>query len=154
MSNISLERKKAPLPVAIILSTLLTLPFLNSCGGGSRTSTPYSGANESVGRNVNDPGRPQAKKGLSTGQKAAIALAGAAALAYLYNRHKNAQGTGPEGTYYRSKNGGIYYRDAQGRPHFVTPPAGGIRVPESEAQQYRGYQGYNGNTTGQTIPAY
>jgi hypothetical protein len=81
-------------------------------------------------------------------------LGGAAALWYLYNRHKNAQGTGPEGTYYRSKNGGIYYRDAQGRPHFVKPPAEGIRVPESEAEQYRGYQGYNGTNSGRTIPAY
>jgi hypothetical protein len=153
MSIIPLERKKAPVPVAILLSTLLTVPFLNSCGGGSRNAAPPSAVNDNVTRNVNDPGRPQARKGLTTGQKVAI-LGGAAALWYLYNRHKNAQGTGPEGTYYRSKNGGIYYRDAQGRPHFVSAPSEGIRVPESEAQQYQGYQGYNGTTSGRTIPAY
>lgn len=72
---------------------------------------------------------------MSTGQKVAV-LAGAAALYYLYKKHQNNRGTGADGQYYRSKNGGIYYRDAQGNPHWVTPPAGGIQVPASEAPQY------------------
>jgi hypothetical protein len=87
---------------------------------------------------------------MSTGQKVAL-LAGAAALYYLYNKHKNAQGTGPNGQLYRSKNGRVYYRDRDGRAHWVTPPPGGIQVPASEAQQYSGYQGYNGQTSGQTF---
>jgi hypothetical protein len=152
MNSILPERKKAPLPIAVLLSTLLALPMLNSCGGGSRTAAPPP-VNDNVGRTVSNNGQPQVRRGLTNGQKVAI-LAGAAALWYLYNRHKNAQGTGSEGRYYRSKNGGIYYRDAQGRPHFVTPPSQGIQVPESEAQQYQDYQGYNGRTTGRTLPAY
>ncbi|SRR5579883_405009 len=153
MNTIIQERKKAPLPVAILLSTLLTVPVLSSCGGGGSRTAYSPNVNDNVGRTVSNPGRPEVRKGLSNGQKVAI-LAGAAALWYLYNRHKNAQGAGPEGKYYRSKNGGIYYRDAQGRPHFVTPPSEGIRVPESEAQQYRDYQGYNGSSAGRTLPAY
>src|SRR6476659_2565274 len=76
---------------------------------------------------------PPQRRGMTTGQKVAI-LAGAAALYYLYNKHKNAQGEGASGRYYRSKNGRIYYRDAQGRATWVTPPAGGIQVPADEAR--------------------
>ncbi len=72
---------------------------------------------------------------MSTGQKVAV-LAGAAALYYLYKKHQNSKGTGEQGQYYRSKNGGVYYRDAQGRPVWVQSPAGGIQVPAGEAAQY------------------
>jgi hypothetical protein len=87
---------------------------------------------------------------LSTGQKIAI-LGGAAALYYLYNQHKNKQAQGAEGKYYLSKNGRVYYRDAQGRAHWVTPPPEGIRVPEAQAQQYRDFQGYNNRATGRDL---
>jgi hypothetical protein len=89
---------------------------------------------------------------LSGGQKVAITLAGAAALYYLYNKHKNAKAKqGPEGQYYLSKNGRVYYRDAQHRAHYVTPPPGGIQVPASEAQQYRDFQGYDNRPTGRDL---
>ncbi len=78
-------------------------------------------------------------------------LAGAAALYYLYNQHKNRQEQGPEGQYYLSKNGRVYYRDAQHRAHWVTPPPEGIRVPEAEARQYRDFQGYNNSPTGREL---
>jgi hypothetical protein len=90
MITISPKRKKAPLPVAIFLSALLTLPILTACGGGSQNAAPPPPVNDSVGRNVNNPApgnQPQeAKKGLSTGQKVGITLVGAAALYYLYNQ--------------------------------------------------------------------
>ena len=73
---------------------------------------------------------------MSTGKKVAL-LAGAAALIYMYNKHKNAQGTGAQGKYYRSKNGRVYYRDSQGNAIWVTPPAGGIQVPQDEAMRYQ-----------------
>ncbi|MGH2416533.1 MAG: hypothetical protein ACRDEA_23125, partial [Microcystaceae cyanobacterium] len=92
-----------------------------------------------------------AKRGLTTGQKVAITLVGAAALYYLYNQRKNAEGKGPQGKYYLSKNGRVYYRDAQNRAHWVTPPSEGIRVPQSEAQQYQDFKGYNGRTTGRDL---
>jgi hypothetical protein len=99
------------------------------------------------------PAPAERKPGLSRGQKVAI-LAGAAALYYLYNRHKNQQGHGQEGQYYLSKNGRVYYRDRNGNPVWVTPPSGGIEVPESEAQPYSRYQGYNGRATGEAFGGY
>ncbi|BCL35393.1 hypothetical protein [Nostoc sp. MS1] len=147
------HNKKAPLPAAILLSALLSVPLLSSCGNGSRTASPPPPVDDTVGRNVNypnSPNQPQTKRGFSTGQKVAV-LAGAAALYYLYQQRKNAQGTGSNGKYYLSKNGRVYYRDNQGRPHWVTPPQGGIRVPESQAQQYRDFQGYNGRSTGRDL---
>ncbi|MBD0261366.1 MAG: hypothetical protein ICV78_01200 [Tolypothrix sp. Co-bin9] len=142
--------------LAVVLSALLIVPLLSSCGGGgSRNAAPPPPVDDTVsGRTVNNPGsgnQPEAKRGLSTGQKVGITLAGAAALYYLYNQRKNAQGKGPEGKYYLSKNGRVYYRDAENRAHWVTPPSEGIRVPESEAQQYRDFQGYNGRSTGRSL---
>jgi len=139
--------------VALLLSVLLTFPLLTACGGGSRNNAQLPPIDDTRGGTVsnNRPlNQPQAKKGLSTGQKVAV-LAGAAALYYLYNKHKNAQEQGPEGQYYLSKNGRVYYRDAQHRAHWVTPPQGGIQVPESEARQYRDFQGYNNSSAGRTL---
>lgn len=134
--------------MAWLLSVLLMVPLFTACGGSPNTAT-LPPVDDSVG-GIPTASQPQAKKGITTGQKVAI-LAGAAALYYLYNRHKNRQGQGAQGQYYLSKNGRIYYRDAQGRPHWVTPPAQGIRVPESEARQYRDFQGYNGRSTGRDL---
>jgi hypothetical protein len=149
------KRKIVSRLLAVVLSALLIVPLLSSCGGGSRTATPPPPVDDTVsGRTVNNPApgnQPEAKRGLSTGQKVGITLAGAAALYYLYNQRKNAQGNGPEGKYYLSKNGRVYYRDAENRAHWVTPPPEGIRVPESQAQQYRDFQGYNGRSTGRTL---
>ncbi|MBH8560677.1 hypothetical protein I8748_00375 [Nostoc sp. CENA67] len=146
-----LKSKIATRFLAVLLSALLTVPLLSSCTGGSRTASPPPPVDDTAGRTVSDrTNQPQAKKGLSTGQKVAI-LAGAAALYYLYNQHKNAQTEGAQGKYYLSKNGRVYYRDAEHRAHWVTPPSEGIRVPESEAQQYRDFQGYNGRTTGRDL---
>lgn len=128
------------------------VPLLSSCGGGSRNASVPPPVDDSVGRTVSDrtPNQPEAKKGLSTGQKVAI-LAGAAGLYYLYNQHKNASQEGAQGKYYLSKNGRVYYRDAEKRAHWVTAPSEGIQVPESEAQKYRQFQGYNRSTTGRDL---
>jgi hypothetical protein len=100
------------------------------------------------------PGAMPQRKGLTTGQKVAI-LAGAAALYYLYNKHKNAQGVGKQGQYYLSKNGRVYYRDPKThQPIWVTPPSGGVQVPADEAQQYSRYQGYNNQRSGDTFGGY
>ena len=152
MNKIYPEQRRSLRLIALLLSVLLTVPLLNACGG-SRSSAPPPPVDDSrVGTVSNRPSdnQPQAKKGLSNTQKVAI-LAGAAALYYLYNKHKNSQKQGPEGQYYLSKNGRVYYRDAQHRAHWVTPPPEGIRVPESEAQQYRDFQGYNNRPTGRDL---
>lgn len=139
-------------PVALIMTSLLTLPLFTACGGNQRANYPPP-VNDTVGRPRTYPAsqnQPQVNRGLSTGQKVVI-LAGAAALYYLYNRNRNRQGAGPQGRYYLSKNGRVYYRDAQGRAIWVTPPPEGIRVPESQARQYRDFQGYNNSPTGRDL---
>jgi hypothetical protein len=136
--------------MAWILTALLSLPLFAGCGGGSRTSDQAPGNTGGGTISNTSATRPQVKQGLNNKQKVAITLAGAAALYYLYRQHQNKQGAGKNGQYYLSKNGGVYYRDAQGRPVYVRPPNQPIQVqvPESEAQHYSQYQGYNGSTSG------
>ena len=142
--------------MALLLTTLLTFPFLSACGSSQQSSAPPPPVDDTraggVQTNRATP-TPQAKKGLSNTQKVAITLAGAAALYYIYNQHKNKQEKGPEGKHYLSKNGRVYYRDAQNRAHWVTPPREGIQVnvPESEAARYREFQGYNNQTSGRDL---
>ncbi len=112
-----------------VLSSLM-LFSLTGCGGERASMDP---------RYPEAPIRqsePQ-RQGMSTRQKV-VMLAGAAALYYLYNKHKNRQGAGPEGQYYRSRNGRIYYRDANGEAHWVTPPQQPIAVPVDEYERYTG----------------
>lgn len=154
--NIIYSKSQRLRPMAWLLSALLSVPLFTACSGSNSGNAPLPPVDDSraPGSVQNNPGAanpPQAKKkGLSNTQKVAI-LAGAAALYYLYNQHKNKQEQGPQGKYYLSKNGRIYYRDAQNRAHWVTPPPEGIRVPESEAQRYRDFQGYNNSSTGRDL---
>ena len=80
-------------------------------------------------------------------------LAGAAALYYLYKRHQNAAATstGENSQYYLSKNGRVYYRDADPRAHWVTPPPNGIQVPEAEAAEFKAFQGYDNSSAGRDL---
>lgn len=150
MNAIDPKRRRFLRTLALLLTVLLMLPLATACS--SQSSAPPPTVDDTRGGRApyNNPQQPRARQGLSTGQKVAL-LAGAAALYYIYNQHKNAQGTGQQGQYYLSKNGRVYYRDAQHRAHWVTPPSQGIQVPESEAQQYRDFQGYNGQSTGRTL---
>lgn len=150
MNTIEPKQQKFLRPTALLLSILLGVPFFAGCASQQKGSNLPPVDDTRGGAQTYPAPAPQAKKGLSTGQKVAI-LAGAAALYYLYNKHKNKQEQGAQGKYYLSKNGRIYYRDQQGRAHWVTPPQGGIRVPESEAQQYRDFQGYNNRSTGRDL---
>ena len=97
---------------------------------------------------------PAPRQGMST-RKKVVLLAGAALLYYLYKRHQAGQqaqqnaGRQPGGTgmgtrpatnrrqqLYRSKNGGVYYRDARGRPVWLTVPSRGMQVPADEVSRY------------------
>ena len=81
-----------------------------------------------------------------------VLLGGAAAAYYLYKHHQHATAaTGVDSQYYLSKNGRVYYRDADHRAHWVTPPAEGIQVPAEEARDYEQYQGYENRTTGRDL---
>lgn len=149
MNTINLARRKSRW-MALLLTVLLTFPLVTACGS-RQASVPPPVDDTRGGQTVVDPNRsPEVKKGLSNTQKVAI-LAGAAALYYLYNQHKNKQEQGPQGQYYLSKNGRVYYRDAEHRAHWVTPPSEGIKVPESEAQKYREFQGYNNSPNGRDL---
>lgn len=86
------------------------------------------------------PARAPARKGMSTTQKVLL-VAGAAAVYYLYQKHKNKKGAGAQGQYFRSKNGRVYYRDLKtGAYHWVDPPQQPIQVPAAEYEQYFGQQ--------------
>jgi hypothetical protein len=128
---------------ALFVAGTMIASLTGCLGGGSNQPTASSGSYGTV----NLP--PQRKPGMSTKQKLVL-LAGAAALAYLYNKNKNNKGVGPQGQYYRSKNGRVYYRDAQGNAHWVSPPQGGLQVPASDARQYLSdeeYSRYVGNSS-------
>ncbi|MCY7384400.1 MAG: hypothetical protein LH628_17810 [Microcoleus sp. CAN_BIN18] len=140
--------------MALLLTTLLTFPFLSACGSKESSAPPPPVDDTRAGgvqTNRRPSPSPQAKKGLSNAQKVGITLVGAAALYYIYNQHKNKQEQGAQGKHYLSKNGRVYYRDAQNRAHYVTPPPEGIQVPESEAARYREFEGYNNQTTGKNL---
>lgn len=136
---------------AVILSALLTMPLFVGCGQPQASvPPPVDDARTTTTTPSATPAAP--KKGLNRVQKGAIVLAGAAALYYLYNRQKNAKAeAGANSKYYLSKNGRVYYRDANRQVHWVTPPPNGIQVPAEEAQQYRDYQGYNNQPTGRDL---
>ena len=138
-------------PVALLLTAVLSLSIFTGCGSRVNTAAPTDNTrieNQSYPNSDRTAEKP--RQGLSNKQKVVI-LAGAAALYYLYNQHKNKQAQGAEGQYYLSKNGRVYYRDAQHRVHWVTPPPEGIRVPEAEARRYREFQGYNNSPTGRDL---
>lgn len=124
--------------VSSLVAASLMSPLLTGCGNQGGTGSANSNVQQAPANYGTVPAprnAPQQNQGMSTGKKVAI-LAGAAALYYLYNKHKNSKGAGVNGQYYRSKNGRIYYRDAQGAAVYVTPPQGGIQVPSDEAERY------------------
>ncbi len=127
----------------------LGFPLLTGCGG-SRTANVPPPVDDTRGGAAYSSSAPPQHQGLSKGQTGVL-LVGAAALYYLYQHHKQSQAQGSEGQYYLSRNGRVYYRDAEHRAHYVTPPANGISVPSSEAQQYQGFQGYNNSPTGRDL---
>lgn len=139
---------------ALFLAALMMAQLLTGCmGGGGRGSQaslpPIDDTRRGEYTNTR-AGRAEPRQGMSTGKKVAI-LAGAAALYYLYKRNQNRQGTGPEGQYYLSKNGRVYYRDENGRAHWVTPPRR-MEVPMDELQRYpeiSRYRGYNNSQAGE-----
>ncbi|MER3432356.1 MAG: hypothetical protein C4288_02740 [Leptolyngbya sp. ERB_1_1] len=135
--------------VSWVLSSLLLIPSLAACGGGNRTDDSRTATAPNSAQNTAT--QPK-KQGLSNAQKVGVTLAGAAALYYIYNQHKKSQAAkGEKPQYYLSKNGRVYYRDAQKQVHWVTPPKEGIQVPAEEARQYQEFQGYNNRPNGRDL---
>ncbi len=153
--------------VALGLVLLFVMPLLAGCGSkGSQTSSapadttlPPPGAGSTTPPPMT--ATPDAKPGMSNTKKAVIVLAGAALLYYLYKKHQAQQqaagGAGTNGSpqLYRSRNGGIYYRDAQHRAVWVTAPAQQMQVPASDVQQYApDYNQYQGQPAPAAPPGY
>jgi hypothetical protein len=105
-------------------------------------------------------GMPQ--QGMST-RKKVVLLGGAALLYYLFRKHQakkeeearmnpnmgnmrngnQVANTRPQ--LYRSKNGGIYYRDQNKRPVWLTVPNQSLQVPAAEVTRYApDYNRYRG----------
>ncbi len=141
-------------------SRLALVPFLcaallapTACSNSQQSPPPpvddTQGGRAPMSRNV-----PAEDHHMSTKSKVVV-LAGAAALYYLYKHHQNASANGAaegaEGQYYLSKNGRVYYRDADHRAHWVTAPPAGIQVPAQEAGEYSKFQGYDNSTTGRDL---
>lgn len=134
---------------------------LAGCGSPAQQNTqPVSAPPPAMG--ARNPNRPSMD--LSTKQKGVL-LVGAAALYYYYQKSKKAtekQYGGKAVQYYRSKNGGIYYRDPKTHEaHFVTAPTQTtvqINNPaELAGPDFAGIQqaqGYNGQQTGNGLDYY
>ena len=97
---------------------------------------------------VPDPKSPPQDRG-SAGDR--VELRGDAALYYLYREHLTADGSGPQGRYYLSQNGRVFYKDAQGKEHTVNPPSDGLRVSRAAAEPYRDIRGYAGQRNGRDL---
>ncbi len=159
----TLQTRRSPRLLALALTALMCGPLLmglTGCGNkGADSGTAGSGAVTPPGPSMaNTPGGPggpaqPAKQGMSTGKKAAIALAGAALLYYLYKKHQASQqaqagaqgGKSPQ--LYRSSNGGVYYRDPQNpqKVTWLTVPNQPVSVPADEVQRYApDYSQYQG----------
>jgi hypothetical protein len=130
----------------IALGMIVTLTATSAAGCG-RAEPPAPVDDSQRG---SQPAAPE-QTGMST-RKKVVLLAGAAALYYLYKKHQNAkEQVGPEGQYYLSKNGRVYYRDAEHRAHWVTPPPDGITVPADQAREFSDFQGYENKSTGRDL---
>jgi hypothetical protein len=149
----SLTARLRPAQSYLLSMILMTPMLLVGCGSREVATAPPENNSAKVATNSNSNTAPTAKKqGLSNAQKVGITLAGAAALYYLYNQHKKAQAkSGADSQYYLSKNGRVYYRDAQHQVHWVNPPSQGVQVPVEEAQKYQQYQGYNNRSSGRDL---
>lgn len=146
--NLTRQRANTQQWTAFVLSWMLLLPLL---------ITTMPGANAQFGRN---PQTNPPKKGMSTGQKVAL-VGGAALLYYLFKKNQAkkaeqvaaqrragatvsaAQAQAPQ--LYRSKNGGVYYRDAQKNPVWLTVPNQPVQVSTQDLQRYApDYNQYRG----------
>lgn len=152
--------------LALGLSASMVAPGLMAgCGGQQQTATAPPMMQQP---RMQQPRMQQQPRQGMTGKQKALLLGGAALAYYLYKKNRNAQNQPlPQGVQmYRSKNGGIYYRDPRNPqvPVYVVPPSSGpearpftnqLSVDPSELQglNLQQYQGYGGGTGGMGLDA-
>lgn len=148
------SRSKTSILTAMFLSVAVFAAPLAGCSSNDRQTPPppVDDTRGGMEASSSSPDTAAAAPAGMSGTKKLVMLAGAAALYYLYKNHQSAkEKTGPDGQYYLSRNGRVYYRDAEHRAHWVTPPVGGIQVSESEASAYSDFQGYDNRSTGKDL---
>ena len=135
-------------PTAYLLAASLAVPVLLTGCGGKKDESSAPPVDDTRGGTVKpqQPAQAPQHTGMSTKKKVVI-LAGAALLYYLYKHHQKAkEAEGKDVQYYKSKNGRVYYRDADKRVHWVTPPQ--VELSDEDQKEISKYRGYNNQTTG------
>lgn len=137
-------------PLAFLVAAALAWPTL-ALTAGCGNNNAGGGGNTTVATNPSPMApAPNARPGL-TGKQKVVLVAGAALLYYMYKRYQKqnaaaASGANGRPQLFRSKNGGVYYRDP--RTHqaiWVTAPQQSMQIPADELQQYApDYQQYQG----------
>lgn len=79
------KRHKFAQPMALLMSGLLMIPVLSSCGGSKSYSNPPPPVDDTRGGAVAPPPpqQPQAKQGFSNGQKVAVFSRSSGSLLHL-----------------------------------------------------------------------
>jgi hypothetical protein len=127
--------------VQVALTTALAISTATACGGGQQSNL-----------GTNQFGQPMASRPGGILRNKAVLLTGAAALYYLYHRQEALRKAGHNvPRYFLSQNGHVYWRDQAGTPHWISAPTAGLSVPESVADQYKDFQGFDGSTTGRGL---
>jgi hypothetical protein len=128
---------------------------LAACDRGGQSEQKQSGYGAATQAKTPQGRVPDAKSSPQDrgGSRGTVGLRGDAALYYLYREHLTSDGVGPQGRYYLSKEGRVFYKDAQGKEHTVQPPSDGLRVPRAVAEPFRDIRGYDGQQTGRDLSA-
>ena len=82
-----------------------------------------------------------------------VTLYGASALAYMLRRGRDGQGRAQK-VYLSKSTGRLYFRSAEKKAVWLSPPAQGITIPASQAAGLREFKGYNGQTRGRDFGGY
>lgn len=137
---------------AFVVAVALALPTLALSGCGSKGNDTAAGGGGGGGSMTAPMTQPQPQRQGMTGKQKLVMLGGAALLYYMYKRYQkqnaatSTAGANGKPQLYRSKNGGVYYRDPQTHQFtWVTAPQQQMQVDQSELQQYApDYQQYQG----------
>lgn len=152
--NFDVHRSQALRSAALSLS-LAFLPclFLAGCNGGVSQDSQLM---PSIGVN-RQPAMASSNRGGNLRQEERlIPLTGAAALCYIYEKRQESHSpAGPQGKYYRSNTGRIFYRNQKTEEfQWICPPSQPIKVPATQAEPFREYAGYDNRQTGRGFGGY
>lgn len=152
--SFDVQHSQALRPAVLSLSlALLLCTFLAGCNGDvsqSSQTMPSMGVSHQSGMTTSN------RSGNLRQEQRLIPLTGAAALCYIYEKRQASHSpAGPQGKYYRSNTGRIFYRNQQTEEfQWIRPPSQPIKVPATQAEPFREYAGYNNRKTGRGFGGY